>query len=179
MPNMGSFSPNMSPEDLRNLVIFPTFMIHLPKILDKAVQGIFMTSFDLIQRLIDYFTSIESWILKVSKYFMQLILNLLIFCPANGRIDMSQIPTYSLVWVFRISKSPVFSRPKVWAIEPEATIKNPANRPLGTRATEKLAQVSVDIFIQIWYKLPRYGTELTLSVSAKTEFKLTCSRLCK
>ena len=49
MPNMGSFSPNMSPEDLRNLVIFPTFMIHLPKILDKAVQGIItsMTSFEL------------------------------------------------------------------------------------------------------------------------------------
>lgn len=43
MPNMGSFSPNMSPEDLRNLVIFPTFMIHLPKILDKAIQGIFLT----------------------------------------------------------------------------------------------------------------------------------------
>ena len=59
MPNMGSFSPNMSPEDLRNLVIFPTFMIHLPKILDKAVQGIFMTSFDLIQRLIDNFTSMS------------------------------------------------------------------------------------------------------------------------
>ena len=49
MPNMGSFSPNMSPEDLRNLVIFPTFMIHLPKILDKAVQGKMnsMTSFEI------------------------------------------------------------------------------------------------------------------------------------
>ena len=39
---------------------------------------------------------------------MQLILNLLIFCPANGRIDMSQIPTYSLVWVQKFSLPVLF-----------------------------------------------------------------------
>ena len=64
MQNLGSFSPAMTPDDLRQLIIFPTFLIHLPKILDNAIP--------------------------VSKYFMQLILNLLIFCPAVARIDMNQ-----------------------------------------------------------------------------------------
>ena len=60
MQNLGSFSPAMTPSDLRRLVIFPTFLIHLPKILDNAIP--------------------------VSKYFMQLILNLLIFAPPRRKL---------------------------------------------------------------------------------------------
>ena len=61
----------------------------------------------------------ESLLLKVSKYFMQLILNLLIFCPANGRIDMSQIPTYSLVWVSKfwlLFFAPEVTTQQMWGV---------------------------------------------------------------
>ena len=70
MPNMGSFSPNMNPADLRKLIIFPTFLFHLPNILDKAIP--------------------------VAKYFMQLILNMLIFSASKERPDLAQTPNYSL-----------------------------------------------------------------------------------
>ena len=73
-PNMSSFSSKMTPQDLRQLVIFPTFLIHLPKILDKSIP--------------------------VSKYFMQFILNLLIFCPAVARIDLNQGSVITDVKVF-------------------------------------------------------------------------------
>lgn len=57
MPNMGSFSPDMSPKNLRESIIFSPFLLHLPQLLDKSIN--------------------------ISKNFMQLILNLLIFCPAQ------------------------------------------------------------------------------------------------
>jgi hypothetical protein len=66
MPNMGSFAPELSPKDLRDLIIFTPFLMHLPQLLDKSMA--------------------------ISKHFMQVILNMLIFCPASERPDLSSTP---------------------------------------------------------------------------------------
>ena len=67
---MGSFAPDISPQNLRESIIFSPFLLHLPQLLDKSIP--------------------------IAKSFMQLILNLLIFCPANERPDVSNIPIYSI-----------------------------------------------------------------------------------